>query len=158
MTGRAIQLPISVACFLTMSLSFGADSNDPLDLKRDAFHAVCADVERGNWQTILPNESILQDYVLWPDLHALYLKANIATADRTEVNSFLDQYGTLKPARELRYRLALQLVKEGQLSRFLEIYQQFYQGLEIASLDCLALQAEIEADQIQRVVNRAIDL
>ncbi|MBT6211526.1 MAG: hypothetical protein HOI35_16100 [Woeseia sp.] len=58
----------------------------------------------------------------------------------------------------MRYRLALQLVKEGQLSRFLRIYQQFYQGLEIASLDCLALQAEIEADQIQRVVNRAIDL
>ena len=81
--------------------------------------------------------------MLWPDLRALYLKANIATADRTEVNSFLDQYGTLKPARELRYRLALQLVKEGQLSRFLEIYQQFYQGLEIASLDCLALKAEI---------------
>ena len=158
MTGRAIQLPIAVACFLTMSLSFGADSNDPLELKRDAFRAVRADVERGNWQTVLPNESLLQDYVLWPDLRALYLKANIATADRTEVNSFLDQYGTLKPARELRYRLALQLVKEGQLSRFLEIYQQFYQGLEIASLDCLALQAEIEADQIQRVVNRAIDL
>ena len=96
MTGRAIQLPISVACFLTMSLSFGADSNDPLDLKRDAFRAVRADVERGNWQTVLPNESILQDYVLWPDLHALYLKANIATADRTEVNSFLDQYRHVK--------------------------------------------------------------
>ena len=48
MTGRAIQLPIAVACFLTMSLSFGADSNDPLELKRDAFRAVRADVERGN--------------------------------------------------------------------------------------------------------------
>jgi soluble lytic murein transglycosylase len=117
-----------------------------------------ADVERGNWQTVLPNESLLQNYVLWPDLRALYLKANIANADRTEVDSFLDQYGTLKPARELRYRFALQLVKEGQLGRFLKIYQQFYQVLGIASLDCLALQAEIEADQIQRVISRAIDL
>lgn len=58
----------------------------------------------------------------------------------------------------MRYRFALQLVKEGQLGQFLKIYQQFYQQLEIVSLDCLALQAEIEQGQIQRVVGRAIEL
>lgn len=82
MTGRAIQLPVAVACFLTISLSFGAAPNSLLELQRDAFRAVRADVERGNWQTVLSNETLLQDYVLWPDLRALYLKANIATADK----------------------------------------------------------------------------
>ena len=64
----------------------------------------------------------------------------------------------LKPARELRYRYALHLARIGHLDSYLSIYQQFYQGLDVAKLDCLALQAELDAGRETRVVNRAIEL
>ena len=67
-------------------------------------------------------------------------------------NVVLEQHGVLKPARELRYRYALHLAEEERLDEYLAIYQQYYQGLQIARLDCLALQAELQAgkDYTQR--------
>ena len=64
----------------------------------------------------------------------------------------------MKPARELRYRYALHLAKAGDREDYLTIYQAFYQGLEIAKLDCIALHAELEAGREQRVVIRAREL
>ena len=43
-------------------------------------------------------------------------------------------------------------------TQYLSIYQQYYQGLDVAKLDCLALQAELEAGHESRVIHRAIDL
>lgn len=130
--------------------------------QRDIFLKVFADVERGNWsvvEALEPHEQeALRQYVLWPDLRATWLKSSIRRADHSEITAFLDYYGTLKPARELRYRYALHLAKADSLAAYLKIYEQFYQGLEVAKLDCLALRAEIEEGRQHRIVNRAIDL
>lgn len=133
-----------------------------IESQRELFRSVITDVERGNWSAVssLPaaEQQQLQDYVLWPDLRAAYLRTTLRRANRKEVNAFLQEYGTLKPARELRYRYALELVRQDDLTAFHEIYQSYYQGLEIESLDCLALRAELEQGRGQRVTNRAKEL
>jgi soluble lytic murein transglycosylase len=129
-----------------------------LEQQRTAFRTVYAAVERGNWQPVEQYEAILKNYVLWPDLRATFLRATLKNADHEEIDAFLHQYGVLKPARELRYRYALHLADEDRKAEYLGIYQQFYQGLDIANLDCLALQAEIEIGAEDRVTGRARDL
>jgi soluble lytic murein transglycosylase len=52
----------------------------------------------------------------------------------------------------------MHLAAQSRLPEFLHIYQQFYQGLDIANLDCLALQAEIESGRENRVTTRAHEL
>ncbi|MCK5326550.1 MAG: transglycosylase SLT domain-containing protein, partial [Woeseiaceae bacterium] len=86
---------------------------------------------------------------------ASWFRAEIRTADHEAIDAFLDHHGTLKPARELRYRYALHLAKAGKLEEFLNIYQAYYQGLEIARLDCIALHAELDAGRGDRIINRA---
>ena len=133
-----------------------------IEQQRELFRAVHVSVERGSWSEIddlsAPDRQLLENYVLWPDLRATWLRANIETVPSTEIESFSKQYGALRPARELRYQAALNLVRNGDLAGYLRIYQQFYQGQNIAKLDCLALQAEIKAGRIQHVDIRAIDL
>lgn len=125
---------------------------------RDTFRAVRPEVERGNWSAAEQNRDALESYVLWPDLRATWFKASVATASHADIDAFLDRHGILKPARELRYRYALHLAGEDHLGDYLNIYRQYYQGLEIAQLDCIALQAELEAGREDRIVSRALDL
>jgi soluble lytic murein transglycosylase len=134
-----------------------ADSYD-IEKQRAVFRAVYPEVERGNWQPVLQHEQMLRDYVLWPDLNASYFRARLKLADHAEVAKFLDRYGMLKPARELRYQFALHLADAGHLSEYLEIYRQYYQGVNIAKLDCLALQAEIRQGEDDQVIDRGLDL
>ncbi len=133
-----------------------------LEMQRQLFRSVFPSVERGDWSVVdelaADEQRLLQQYTLWPDLRATWLRANIDSASAAEIESFVTQYGTLRPARELRYRYALNFVRNQDLPGYLRIYQQFYQGQEIDELDCLALQAEIEAGRYQRVEIRAIDL
>ncbi len=140
----------------------GASQGTEIEQQRDLFKSVFAEVERGNWSVVTALNSAEQDslkrYPLWPDLRATYLRATIKNADHAEIEAFLDEYGTLKPARDLRYRYALHLANAGDLADYLRIYQQFYQGFDIESLDCLALQAEVEGGRERRVVNRAKEL
>lgn len=151
---------IVAATFLVLQGQQAASAE--IDTQRELFRSVYESVERGNWAPVdaLADEDqrLLQTYVLWPDLRAAWFRANIRTADRGAIESFLDQYGTLKPARELRYRYALHLAKAGDREDYLTIYQAFYQGLEIARLDCIALHAELEADREQQIVMRAREL
>lgn len=140
----------------------GQTHTTQIEQQRELFRTVHASVERGSWSEIddlsAPDQQLLENYVLWPDLRATWLRANIKTVPSTEIESFTKQYGALRPARELRYQAALNLVRNGDLAGYLRIYQQFYQGQDIAKLDCLALQAEIKAGRIQHVDIRAIDL
>jgi len=129
-----------------------------IEKQRAAFRAVYPEAERGNWQPVLQYEQMLKDYVLWPDLRASYFRARLKYADHAEVGAFLDRYGTLKPARELRYRFSLHLAESGHLPEYLEIYRQYYQDLNIAKLDCLALQAEIREGRQDKIVNRGLKL
>lgn len=140
----------------------GQTHTTQIEQPRELFRTVHASVERGSWSEIddlsARDRQLLENYVLWPDLRATWLRANIRTVPSTEIESFTKQYGALRPARELRYQAALNLVRNGDLAGYLRIYQQFYQGQNIAKLDCLALQAEIKAGRIQHVDIRAIDL
>ncbi|MDJ0911426.1 MAG: transglycosylase SLT domain-containing protein [Woeseiaceae bacterium] len=133
-----------------------------IETQRELFSRVFEDVERGDWGAIDALERderrLLEEYVLWPDLRGTYLRANLRTTDPDTVESFLDEYGLLKPARELRYRYALELARRGDLARYFEVYEAYYQGMDVAVLDCLALRAEINDDRGERVVARAKDL
>ncbi len=156
----ALRLHTVIAGILLASAPCDARSAQTYDIEnqRAAFRTVYPEVERGNWQPVLEHEQMLRDYVLWPDLKASYFRARLKYADHAEVGTFLDQYGTLKPARELRYQFSLHLVDSGHLSEFLEIYRRYYQGLNIAKLDCLALQGEIREGRQNRVITRGLDL
>ena len=147
----------AVALWFTSSIQ-GAE----IDQQRELFQRVYADVERGNWAAVellgREDQQSLAKYPLFPDLRAAWLRATIRTVDHSEIDEYLDDNGVLKPARELRYRYALHLAAVGDLSAYLKIYKQFYQGLDNTRLDCLALHAEIDADNVKRIDNRAIDL
>ena len=133
-----------------------------IEHQRKLFLSVYESVERGNWGVVealaKSEQQDLRNYALWPDLRSAWFRANLSDASHRDIDEFLDRYGVLKPARELRYRYALHLARTGDLGAYLDIYQRFYQGLNIATLDCLALQAELTAGQAQRIVNRARDL
>ena len=158
--GPAWRFHAVIAGVLLAGAPFDAPSAETYDIEkqRATFRAVYPEVERGNWQPVLQHEQMLQDYALWPDLRASYLRARLRYADHAEVGAFLDRYGALKPARELRYQFALHLADSGHLPEYLEIYRQFYQGLNIAKLDCLALQAEILEGNEDRIIKRGLDL
>ena len=140
----------------------GSIQGAEIDQQREIFQSVYADVERGNWSAVeklgSAEQQSLAQYPLWPDLRATWFRATIKTADHQAIDEFLDLYGVLKPAREVRYRYALHLAKTGDLSAYLQIYKQFYQGQDIAKLDCMGLHAEIDAGEEKRIVNRAIEL
>jgi soluble lytic murein transglycosylase len=145
-----------------VALCAAASAATQLENQRELFRGVYNSVERGDWSAIEDLSSLdrqtLEQYALWPDLRAAWLRANLKTVPAAEVEAFVKQYGTLRPARELRYRYALDLVRRDDLSGYLRIYEQFYQSQDIAELDCLALQAEIKAGRHRRVDHRAIDL
>ncbi|MEJ2129864.1 MAG: transglycosylase SLT domain-containing protein [Woeseiaceae bacterium] len=139
-----------------------AQASTASQAQRELFKQVYADVERGSWASVEAlspaRRAALEDYVLYPDLRAAWFRARLANADHDQIEEFLDRNGVLKPARELRYRYALHLADIGHFEEFLDVYHQYYQGLDVAKLDCLALQAEIDAGRTSRVVHRAIDL
>lgn len=136
-------------------------AND-LEKQRALFKRVYETVERGDWSPVdgLPaaDRRLLENYVLWPDLRASWLRANLARVPADDIEAFLDQYGTLKPARELRYRYALSLAEKADLASFLDIYDRFYRGQDVARLDCLSVRAEIDAGHFARATPRALDL
>jgi len=151
--------------FLATTAMAAATERQPaaeIEQQRGIFRSVFAAVERGDWTVVddlpAPDRQSLEQYILWPDLRATWLRANIDSVAKQEVAAFVSQYGTLRPARELRYRYALNLVRNGDLPGYMKLYEQFYQGQNIEKLDCLALQAEIQAERHQRVEFRAIEL
>jgi soluble lytic murein transglycosylase len=151
-----------LAALLLWAAAPTALADSASEAQRELFTQVYADVERGNWSSVEAlspaRRAALEDYVLYPDLRAAWFRATLKKADHGAIDDFLSRYGVLKPARELRYRYALHLAAIGQLDKYLDVYEQFYQGLDVAKLDCLALQAELEAGRTARVVHRAINL
>jgi soluble lytic murein transglycosylase len=123
------------------------------------FKSEFARAELGDWSGVLSLSSrdreLLEAYVLWPDLEAAWLRATLASAPAKRVERFLATYGALKPARELRYRYALELAQRGDLDRYYEIYAAHYAALADPTLDCLALQARIAAGKGSGIVDEA---
>ncbi len=145
-------------CAAVCAPAFAAD----IDTQRELYRRVFPEVERGNWGAVSEldgdDRRLLEQYRLWPDLRGTWLRANLRTLEPEVVEEFLDEYGLLKPARELRYRYALELARRGDLDRYFAIYESFYQGMGVAELDCLALRAEIAHERGERVLARARDL
>lgn len=133
-----------------------------LEKQRDLFRQVHPAAELGDWSVFdgLPSsdKESLRTYVLWPDLRATYLRGTLKRTPAAEIRAFLRRYGELQPARELRYRYALELARSGDLQSYKRLYEQHYAGLGIARLDCLALQAELAAGRHERLANAAADL
>jgi soluble lytic murein transglycosylase len=154
-------LTTTAIVFLATQMATPAIASDT-EKQRELFDQVFATVERGDWSVIddLPATDyvLLQQYALWPDLRATWLRVNIKKTPAADVDSFLSEYGALRPARELRYRHALNLDRNGNLAGYLRIYEQYYQGLGFVKLDCMALRAELAAGRTRRVDRRAIDL
>jgi len=162
-SSRSLFVTISVAILMTATLPPSANSQDMdaqalLEEQRRVFREVYPQAELGNWRPAASNNALLQQYVLWPELRSAWLRTRVRNNDFTQVDVFLDQYGTLKPARELRYHYALSLGRSGSHTQYFNLYQQFFQGMDVTRLDCLALQAEIAAGRDKRIVNRGIDM
>lgn len=138
-----------------MSPPLFATTLSALDDQRQAFRDVYPAAERGDWTPVAAHESLLRDYVLWPDLRAAYLRRRLGKNENAEILAFLEQYGSLKPARDLRYRLALQLAADNKHEEFLTLYEEFYQHMGVVRLDCLALTAEIALGSGTNVAGRA---
>ena len=163
LTIRPLLIRKLVGAVLATALLLGSPSHGAdISKQRELFKSVYETVERGDWSPVdglsASDRELLQKYVLWPDLRATWLRANLATVPVAEINAFLQEHGTLRPARELRYRQAMFFAGRGDLRGYQEIYEQFYQGQDVARLDCLSLQAEIDAGRFARVNQRAIDL
>jgi soluble lytic murein transglycosylase len=161
-SSRRLLLRTVAAVLVFCALPAAAAQVGDLDDQRRLFEQVYADAERGDWRPVenltADERQLLQAYVLWPDLRAAWLRAKLKSIDAAEIDGFLSQYGTLRPARQLRYRYALTLARKGDLDGFQRIYEQFYQGQGNARLDCYSLQADIDAGQHARVPGRALDL
>jgi soluble lytic murein transglycosylase len=160
---RSLLVTIPVAILMTAIFSALANSQDMdaqalLEEQRRVFREVYPQAELGNWRPAASNDALLQQYVLWPELRSAWLRTRVRNNDFTQVDVFLDQYGTLKPARELRYHYALSLGRSGSHTQYFDLYQQFFQGMDVSRLDCLALQAEIAAGRNKRIVNRGINM
>jgi soluble lytic murein transglycosylase len=155
---------VALALFVSAHIAEAASALEPveIDRQRQLFKDAIESVEKGDWSVVEKlgpaDARHLRQYVLWPDLKATYWRATMKQAPIAEIEAFLTQYGTLRPARELRYRFALHLANSGDLAAYQHIYERFYHGLGIAKLDCLSLQAELEAGRHTRVNGRAVDL
>ena len=151
-----------IVAALGLLLQGPAATASELEEQRALFRQVYAEVERGQWGAIdalgADDRARLETYILWPDLRAAWFRAALRKADRADVEAFLLKYGTLKPARELRYRYALHLAKSGLLDEYLGIYRTYYQGLGVDRLDCIALHAEIQGGNGDRIARRGREL
>ena len=145
---------------IAISLCSGAcaQADAVLEAQREAFRTAYEAAERGDWAPAAERQSLLEDYVLWPDLEAAWLRASLATVDPARVRGFLEQYGELEPARELRYRFALQLAADGQWPEYVTLYERRYRGQQVPRLDCLAAHAGIVEGRSDEVIELAQSL
>ncbi|MEL7536053.1 MAG: transglycosylase SLT domain-containing protein [Pseudomonadota bacterium] len=115
--------------------------------QRAAFRNAWSLAERGEWQLSPGEEKLLKAYTLWPYLRGRYLEATLRKRPAAEINQFLADHGTSRPARSLRYRWARQLHKSGDWLGYLGIYRAFYKSLGNTELDCRAVAAQIAANE-----------
>ena len=147
----------AIASILPALASYSTSHAATIDEQRAAFRLAHAAAERGEWQPSADNAAILHSYVLWPDLRAAYLRTQLGKDNRA-VLEFLQRYGRLKPARELRYRYALELAQSDRYADYLALYTEHYRELGEPSLDCLAAFAKIQLGQRNDAMSLATEL
>ena len=91
--------------------AWGDTHSTQIEQQRALFKSIIESVERGDWAAVddlsALDRQLLEQYILWPDLRATWLRANIDSVSAAEVDSYLQQHGALRPARELRYRYSI---------------------------------------------------
>jgi soluble lytic murein transglycosylase len=149
----------TAALFAAVAFAPAAGAAADLDRQRTLFTSALERAELGDWSGVLDlpsrDRALLESYVLWPDLEAAWLRATIASVPAEQVERFLATHGALKPARELRYRYALELARRGDLDAYYGIYAAHYAELADPMLDCLALTARIAAGRGSGIVDEA---
>ena len=150
------QRTLLLGMLLVIGTVAAGDDAKTLERQREAFRDAFPAAERGDWEPAKQQEALLARYVLWPDLRAAYLRTRLGEPDdEATIRAFIEKYQPLKPARILRYALALQLAKSGRHADYLELYRAHYSRLGQADLDCLALNAQIALDQHEGLIERA---
>ena len=65
-----------------------------IEQQRELFQSVYETVERGDWSPVdgltVSERELLERYVLWPDLRAAWLRANLKKTTRAETDAILD--------------------------------------------------------------------
>ncbi len=93
-----------VLATVTSPAALGDNPGTLIERQRDLFRDVYTEVERGNWAVVddlsAVDRQALEQYALWPDLRATWLRANISSVSTGEVESFVEQNGTLRTAPE----------------------------------------------------------
>ena len=146
---------IQVAGLIVCVQSTPATAQD-IEAQRLAFKSVYPAAERGEWAPVEAHASLLKDYVLWPDLRAAWLRANGDRED--DIKEFLATWDMLKPAREIRYRYARRLARQGRDADFLALYDQYYADLGEPVLDCTAARAELKLGRRESAIEKARSL
>jgi hypothetical protein len=86
---KAIKVTVPLIALLVSLFALSASFATSIDEQREIFLDVFAEVERGNWSVVEnlaeEDKEALQQYVLWPDLRATWLRAAMRTADHAEV-------------------------------------------------------------------------
>ena len=121
--------------------------NALLDDQRAMFRNAWASAERGEWALSKNEQRLLEDYLLWPVLRGRYLEAALDRVPAATIDAFLVAHGRSRPARNLRYRWARHLHSSGAYRAYLRIYDAYYSELDNAELDCMAVAAQIAANE-----------
>ncbi len=151
---RTARLPglVGIATWIACSYATPLPAQD-IEAQRAAFRSVYPAAELGEWAPVEAERDLLEGYVLWPDLRAAYLRVH-GDKER-EIQGFLASYETLKPAREIRYRYARRLARQGRHADFLAIYDRYYADLNEPVLDCTAARAELKVGRETSALARA---
>ena len=121
-----------------------------IDKQRELFKDVYETVERGDWSPVdglsASDQQLLQQYVLWPDLRATWLRANLGERSRPQRSTHscsctarCGPYVTFGTGR----RCSSQKQATSPVTR--RSTNSSTRAKDIARLDCLSLQAEIKA-------------
>ena len=92
----------------------GAVSATDLDAQRSAFRKAIMQAESGNWARVEPWLSQLEDYPLYPDLRAGWLRNRLGRVPDAEVAEFLAAYPDLGFTPGLRKAWAESLARRGR--------------------------------------------
>lgn len=136
---RHVALRGVIVAVLLLATTSGFPQSPSIVQQRDAFRAAYAAAQNGqDWRTPAAG---LSAYPLYPYLEAAALQHDIATADRAQVDAYLQRYAGWIPAGDLRRAELRYLAQQRDWAGF----QHFYQPGLGDGLTCDALQANLAA-------------
>ncbi|CAN5205514.1 lytic transglycosylase Slt [soil metagenome] len=148
---------VAALLLATLSLS-GMASNDRLERQRAAFREAWEAAQYGRWTLAGDDLRLLENYVLYPDLRAAWLRARIDAVSAADVERFLAEHPELPASRELRRRWLAAVEARGDWPRYLALYEDHFSASADARLRCVALDVQRKAGVATGFVAAALDL